>query len=260
MKNIFFAIILFFCFSGCAFKSTAINNLETAISYRLSNQLHLYFAQRSELSEKIRQWLLSNEQKKTIQQTTNLLQEFDWKSSSLEEAYLSFNQNYLNTAFSFNQILAESLALLDKEQQKKFFETMERENQDITQEDKASKGIERMLKFCFGEISEEQNSLIATHFKDAPQTQRTRLERRITSQRGIRQIFSEDISLEEKINKIKSTLDQSVKIPPSPEQREKNLEFFKNLTPLLTEQQLKHFQERQAEASELLTLLYLRES
>lgn len=259
MKNaVSLSLIFLFCF-GCAFKSTAINNLETAISYRLGNQLHLYFSQRSELSQKVRLWLLSKEQKKVIEQMTTTLQAFDWKDSNLEETFNLFNQNYLETAFSFNQILAESIGLLDDEQQNKFFQTMEKENKKIKKEETVSRGIERMLKFCFGEITPEQNSLITQYFERAPKRERTRLERRQTSQNGIRKVFSEKLERTQTIERIKESLDLSVKIPPDPEQKKFIVSFFKKLTPLLTEQQLQHFQERQKEASELLTLLYLRE-
>lgn len=252
----FFSLILIV--ASCTFKSVAVNNLESIVSYRLGGQLHLYYGQKAQLKEKLQSWILASEQKKKIETFSVLLKNFDWQKSDLREFYMTVNQIYLEIATSFNQLLAESLSLLDEKQQKKFFASMEEENQKVQKEKKTSEGIRRMLEFCFEEITEIQEELLAKTYGPEKSPTQTRLERRLTSQQALREIYQLNLSETERIPLIKSALDDSVKRPPDLAQIDKNLSFFKELTQTLTADQLKTFETKRLEILEIVDLLQNR--
>ncbi len=254
----YLAFFLLLTLASCTFKSVAVNNLEQIVSFRLGGQLHLYFAQRSELKDKLQAWILATEQKEKVLKLSVLMSEFDWKKSNLKETYLTINQVYLNVATSFNQILAESLGQLDEKQQQKFFASMEKENRKIKEDETPTDGIRRMLVFCFGEITPAQEELLTKVFDSESSPSQTRLQRRLSSQQALREIYLLQESLEKRTSLMKSALDESVKRPPDSAQIEKNLFFFNELVQTLTPEQLKTFETKRLEILETLDLLLKR--
>ena len=254
----YLTLFLFFTIAGCTFKSVAVNNLEQIVSFRLGGQLHLYFSQKTQLKDKLQTWILAPEQKEKIQKVSLLMTNFDWQKSNLAEFYTTINQIYLSLAMSFNQILAESLSLLDEKQQKKFFVSMEKENQKIRKDETVGDGIRRMLGFCFDEITIVQEELLSKTFDTESSPAKTRLQRRLSSQQALKEIYQLQLSPEQRVPLIKQALDDSVKTPPDSAQIEKNLSFFNELVQTLTPEQLKTFDTKRLEILETLDLLLKR--
>lgn len=258
MKRLVPFILLGLLLGSCAFKKAAVNNLETLISYRLGNQLHLYYAQKSELSKSLQKWIISSEQKVIIENAQTVLREFDWQKSDLKASTLKLNDLYRQIAMNFNTLLAQQIALLDESQREKFFKTMKEGNKRLEKEESMQAGIERLLEFCFDEITDEQNQLVQKFYTETPQVNTARLTRRLESQKRIKEVFN-DNSITEKSMAIKEALDQAVNRPLNEEQLERNLQFFAAFTQTLQEQQLEYFEEKKQDALEIITLLLQRE-
>lgn len=251
-------ILLGLVLGSCAFKKAAVNNLETFISYRLGNQLHLYYAQKSELSKSLQKWIVSSEQKSIIASAQTVLDEFDWKTSDLKASTLKLNGLYRQIAMNFNTLLAQQIALLDESQREKFFKTMNEGNKRLEKEESMQAGIERLLEFCFDEITDEQNQLVQKFYTETPQVNTARLTKRLESQKRIKEVFN-DNSIADKSMAIKEALDQAVNRPLNEEQLERNLQFFAAFTQTLTPEQLEYFSAKKKDALEIMTLVLERE-
>lgn len=250
--------LLFVFVSACAFKETAVNNLETVISYRLGSQLHLYYSQKQELSKSVQQWLLDEKQKTTLAKAQTFLQDFNWQNSDLEASYYLLNDLYRQIALSFNDLLAKQISMLDEHQREKFFETLEEQNEKIQKGQSRKAGIERTLEFFFDDLSAEQVEILNQFFLDQPQKSSARLERRLESQKRIKEIFL-DKDIVEKSDAIKQALNQAVRKPIAVTQLKRNLDFFNTFKKKLSPQQLEYFEKKKQDALEILSLYLLRQ-
>ena len=247
MKLSLLLMITLLCYS-CAAKKMAVQNADTLISYQVNKRLHLYSAQKDELSKDIDKFL--NETKPKAQDILPIIDDLNLKDpSKLDGNYAKVESFYKNLAKNFSSIISKYLAKLDNKQQKNLFETLDDENREMLTKEKEDRidGVEDRFETFLGSINSPQKQLVREYADYFHARAKARLDRRVNLHEKLKGIYAQDVSESSRITQIQEAI---IEYQESAITGNKNLEILKKIIPTLTEEQREHFRKEAEEVKE----------
>lgn len=235
---------------GCAAKKLAIDNADTLITYQIGKDLPLNSAQKDKLQKQVKTFL--KDLRPMAYQMEDVLKKFDPKKlETVEPTYQDLEKQYLFITKNFSQLLAQSMAMLDKDQQKKYLEIQADKTLKLKKNkpsDRVSRHKKRLEQFL-GKINNQQQEFLLSYNDYSEKRFHKRIERREKLQEIFKEIFkrSSDQSVKEQlfqeafVNYQKESLEGN-----------KNLEMLNSLIPTLNEDQIKHLNGKKEEIIDLL--------
>lgn len=244
--------IFFLCafLYGCAAKKLVVDNADSLISYQVTKRLPLYSAQKDKLEKDIESFLAKS--KPIASEVLPVIDELNLNSvDKLPQQYNKFESFYLKLAQDFAGLMSRHLAILDKKQQKEFFETLDDENRNLLKKEKEDRidDVEERFENFLGSVNGPQKQLIRDYADYFHLRAKERLDRRISLHKEFREIFKTDASSE---SKEKSFQDAFASYQNDSLKNNRNLEILKKIVPTLTKDQKEHFREEAEEVKDVL--------
>ncbi|MFP5384670.1 MAG: hypothetical protein ACLGHN_01230 [Bacteriovoracia bacterium] len=256
MRNIFLLFLLFIL-SSCAAKKLLVENADTLLTHQVTKRLPLYSKQKDNLNKDVDQFL--NKAKPVAQEVLPVIDEIDLNSpDKVEKQYNKLEEYYIGLTQDFTAMLSKYMALLDKKQQKDFFETLDDENRELlkTEKEKRLDKIEDRFKLFFGSMKNSQKQLLRDYSDYFHLRAKERLERRVKLHGELRAIFGEELSQEARSRSIEEAFSRYQK---DALKGNKNLEMLKKLLPTISSSQKEHFRNRVKEVKEMLNHFIISE-
>ncbi len=250
MVKMLLLIMVIFSGFGCAAKKMAIDNAETLIIYQIGKDLPLSKPQKNELNKDVISFL--NGLKPLSTKLQYVLQKFNPADlETIDSTYQELEKSYLIIAQDFSKILARSMADFNQTQQNEYLEIQKKKASKIKKNkpsERLKKSKERLEHFL-GQVTEEQQNLLAGQNAYFEERALSRIERRGKLQEQFKEIFSKDITSTEKEKLI---FEAFVNYQKESLAGNKNLEMLKVLLPTLKKDQIKHLNSKKNEIIDLL--------
>ena len=246
-----FILLLFLLLQACTARKLLVENADTLLGHQITKRLPLYSKQKENLNKDIDQFL--NKSKPVAQEVLPIIDEIDLQSpEKMEGQYNKLESFYIGLTENFTALLSRYMALLDKKQQKEFFETLDDENRELLKMEKEKRldKIEDRFELFFGSMKNPQKQLLREYSDYFHTRAKERLERRVKLHQELRTIYDQDLSLEARARAIAEAFAIYQK---DALQGNKNLEMLKKLLPTISDSQREHFRNRVKEVKEMLT-------
>lgn len=239
--------------ASCGMKETIISNMDTILYHKTQSKLDLDSKQKVILKQDIKNFL--NEQRLKTVEASKIVQSIDLtQPQKIPLLYPGLIKTYQQVAIDYSLVLAKHMASFSDKQFQIFLKDTAKENKDIEAKinEKESEEYHKRFKFFFDKINESQKKVLKIHMDFFKEQSRLRLNNRQALYQQFKMIAEQKIPTQEREKMI---LDAFIKYNQNSfHHQDKMIVIIQELIKDLDFKQVKHFNEKKAEALEILTL------
>lgn len=243
-------LFLIFTLCGCTAKKLAINNADTLISYEVQKRLPVNSSQKKELDVDIVKFL--NKTKPMAREVLPLIDNINLSDKDdVSYRYERLVAHYEKLSSEFTAIISKYMAKLDKDQQREFFETVDKDNRKFKAKSKETRfnEIESRYELFLGDIVPEQKKILEKYRSYFVERSNKRYEQRIKLREGFMEVYRKNEKAEQKESQFQKLFHEFH------EQNmvgNKNIEILHDFIPTLAPRQKEFFREKSQEIQELV--------